>query len=165
MLRPALAMQYSPRLMLTTVAASHACRETVEPEIVITGRRGQACWRYESEAWWQATGGSPTRHALLDITGARRAMFSTALQRLRDPATPICTSELAGRHTALIEAIHRQAHVELVPPEKIVWSGTNGDASQVPEILGMAEALRRSYVAEQSLAASGFSLAAPSGGG
>ena len=36
--------------------ASHACRETVEPEIVITGRHGQACWRYESEAWWRATG-------------------------------------------------------------------------------------------------------------
>ena len=144
--------------------ASHACRETVEPEIVITGRHGQACWRYESEAWWRATEGGTTRHALLDITGARRAMFSAALQRLRNPATPICTSELAGRHTALIEAIHRQARVELVPPEKIAWSGTNGEASQVPEILGMAEALRRSYVAEQSLAASGFSLAASSGG-
>jgi predicted dehydrogenase len=143
--------------------ASHACRETVEPEIVITGRHGQACWRYESEAWWRATNGGTTRHALLDITGARRAMFSAALQRLRDPATPICTTEMAGRHTALIESIHRQSQVELVPPEKVVWAGSNGDASQVPEILGMAEALRRSYVAEQSLAASGFSLAAPAG--
>ena len=91
-------------------------------------------------------------------------MFSAALRRLRDPSSPICTSELAGRHTALIEAIHRQAHVENVPPEMIVWSGLNGDASQVPEIVGLAEALRRSYVAEQSLAASGFSLAAPSSG-
>ena len=145
--------------------ASHACRETVEPEIVITGRHGQACWRYESEAWWRATDGGTTHHALLDITGARRAMFSAALRRLRDPSSPICTSELAGRHTALIEAIHRQAHVENVPPEMIVWSGLNGDASQVPEIVGLAEALRRSYVAEQSLAASGFSLAAPTGGG
>jgi predicted dehydrogenase len=143
--------------------ASHACRETVEPEIVITGRHGQACWRYEAEAWWRSTDGGTTRHALLDITGARRAMFSAALQRLRDPATPICTTELAGRHTALIESIHRQAQIGVVPPEKVVWSGTNGDASQVPEILGMAEALRRSYVAEQSLAASGFSLAAPAG--
>jgi predicted dehydrogenase len=138
--------------------ASHACRETVEPEIVITGRHGQACWRYESEAWWRATDSVTTRRALLDITGARRAMFRAALQRLRDPAVPICTTELAGRHTALIEAIHGQARVEPVPAEKVVWSGTNGDGSQVPEILGLAEALRRSYVTEQSLAASGFSL-------
>lgn len=140
--------------------ASHACRETVEPEIVITGRHGQACWRYEAEAWWRATDGVTTRRTLLDITGARRAMFRAALQRLTDPTVPICTSELAGRHTALIEAIHGQARVELVPPDKIIWSGTNGDSSQVPEILGLAEALRRSYVAEQSLAESGFSLGA-----
>ncbi len=144
--------------------ASHACFETVEPEIVITGRHGQACWRYESEAWWRATDGGTTRRALLDITGARRAMFTAALQRLQDPATPICTSQLAGRHTALIEAIHQQARIVNVPPERIAWSGTNGDASQVPEIMGVAEALRRSYVAEQSLAASGFSLAASAGG-
>ena len=145
--------------------ASHACRETVEPEIVITGRHGQACWRYESEAWWRATDGATTRRALLDITGARRAMFGAALARLRDPTVAICTSELAGRHTALIEAIHRQPRIAVVPPERISWSGLNGAASQVPDILGMAEAMRRSYVGEQSLAASGFSLAAPAGGG
>lgn len=138
--------------------ASHACRETVEPEIIITGRHGQAYWRYESEAWWRTTAGATKRHTVLDITGARHAMFRAALQRLRDPATPICTSELAGRHTALIESIHRQACIGTVPGEKVSWAGTNGDASQVPEIKGLAEALSRSYVAEQSLAASGFSL-------
>ena len=144
--------------------ASHASRETVEPEIVITGRHGQACWRYESEAWWRGTDGITSRHTRLDITGARRAMFGAALSRLRDPATSICTTDLAGRHTALIEAIHRQARVAIVPAERIAWSGNNGAASQVPDILGMAEAMRRAYAAEQSLAASGFSLAAPAGG-
>lgn len=147
------------------LGASHACRETVEPEIVITGRQGQAGWRYESDAWWRAADGAANRYALLDITGARRAMFSAALQRLHDPAVRICTSELAGLHTVLIEAIHRQAQVENVPRERINWSGLNDDASRVPEIEGLAEAMRRSYVAEQSLAASGFSLAAPVGGG
>lgn len=144
--------------------ASHASRETIEPEIVITGRHGQACWRYESEAWWRAADGVTNRHALLDITGARRAMFSAALARLRDPTTSICTSDVAGRHTALIEAIHRQARVEVVPPDRIAWSGHNGGAAQVPDIVGLAEAMRHSYAAEQSLAASGFSLAAPAGG-
>jgi predicted dehydrogenase len=138
--------------------ASHACRETVEPEIVITGRHGEACWRYESEAWWRATNGDTIRHTVLDITGARRAMFRTTLQRLRDPAAPICTSELAGRHTALIESIHRVAHIGTVPAEEISWSGVNGEGMQVPEIKGMGEALRRSYVTEQSLAASGLNL-------
>ena len=70
---------------------------------------------------------------------------------------------MAGRHTALIESLHGQFRIGTVPPEKIAWSGTNGEASQVPEIVGLAGALRRSYVAEQSLAAGGFSLAAPTG--
>jgi predicted dehydrogenase len=139
--------------------ASHACRETVEPEIVITGTHGQARWLYESEAWWRAADGATARRVLPDITVARRAMFDATLQRLSDPAKPICTSELAARHTALMELIHRQGRICSVPPEMISWSGKNGDASQVPEIKGLAEALRRAYVSEQSLAANGFSLA------
>jgi len=141
--------------------ASHACRETVEPEIVITGRHGQACWRYESEAWWRATDGATMRRPVLDITGARHAMFGAALQRLRDPATPICTSELAGRHTAVIESIHREAHINPVPPEQVSWTGASGEASGMPDIKGLAAALHRAYLAENSLAASGFILAAP----
>ena len=139
--------------------ASHACRETVEPEIMITGSLGQACWLYESEAWWRAAAGTTDRRVLSDIAVARRAMFSATLQRLNDPATPICTSELAARHTALIELIHREGRIDTVPPEMISWSEKNGHASPVPEIKGLAEALRRAYVAEQSLAANGFSLA------
>ncbi|MFZ5494676.1 MAG: Gfo/Idh/MocA family protein [Verrucomicrobiota bacterium] len=139
---------------------SHACAETVEPEIVITGRRGQAGWRYESEAWWRAADGTSDHRSLLDITGARRAMFAAALRRLRDPAVPICTSALAGRHTALIESIHRQANIGTVPPSAVTWTGANGLASQVPDIRGLGEALRRSYLAEQSLAEAGFKLGA-----
>lgn len=139
---------------------SHACQETVEPEIVITGRRGQASWRYESEASWRAADGSTARRPLLDITGARRAMFAAALARLHDPAGRICTSDLAGRHTALIEAIHRQARIATVPAAEVTWSGANGTASQVPDIRGLGDALRRSYLAEQSLAAGGFTVGA-----
>lgn len=139
---------------------SHACRDTVEPEIVITGTRGTAGWRYESEAWWQGADGTSGRRALLDITGARRAMFAAALRRLTDPAQPICTSELAGRHTALIEAIHREARIGTVPADGVNWSGANGLATQVPDIRGLGDALRRSYLAEQSLAATGFKAGA-----
>lgn len=139
---------------------SHACQETVEPEILITGARGEAGWRYESEAWWRAADGTEARRPLLDITGARRAMFAAALRRLHDPAVPICTSELAGRHTALIEAIHRQARIDTVPAAGVNWFGNNGSASQVPDIRGLCEALRRSYLAEQSLAESGFKIGA-----
>jgi predicted dehydrogenase len=136
--------------------ASHACRETVEPEIVIVGRHGQACWRYESEAWWRAADGAVISRPVLDITSVRRAMFAAALRRLADPTGPICTSELAGRHTAVIESIHRQAQIATVPPEKITWPALHGEGLHVPDISGLSDALRRSYVAETSLEASGF---------
>lgn len=139
---------------------SHACQETLEPEIIITGTRGEARWRYESEAWWRAGDGEPVRRPLLDITGARREMFSAALRRLSDPAVPICTTELAGRHTAFIEAIHGQARIGTVPEGDVTWSGANGQASQIPDIRGLGAALRRSYLAEQSLAEGGFKTGA-----
>jgi predicted dehydrogenase len=141
--------------------AGHACRESVEPEIVITGSVGQAYWRYESEAWWRAADGAINRRALLDITAARSAMFGAALKRLRNPATPICTSELAGRHTALIESIHRHGVISNVPPERVSWWGADGAASQMPEIKGMGEALRHSYGTGQSLVAGGYRLVLP----
>jgi len=136
--------------------ATHACHESIEPEIVITGRLGLASWCLESEAWWQPTGGAKVRRALLDTTGARRAMFAQALQRLRDPSARICTTELAGRHTALIESIHLQAHIGTLPAGAIVWTGGNGQSSEVPGVNGLAAALQHSYQGEQSLAAAGF---------
>src|SRR5690606_8444425 len=113
-----------------------------------------------SEAWWRTADGNTARRPLLDITGARRAMFAATLRRLSDPGARICTSELAGRHTALIESIHRQASIATVPATQVDWSGANGATSQVPDIRGLAAALHRSYETEQSLAAGGFKLGA-----
>jgi predicted dehydrogenase len=137
--------------------ASHACREELEPEIRITGTEGEACWRYEAEAWWQRAGGTTERRALLDAHGARRAMTTAALRRLRDPAVPVCTAEMAGRHTALIEAVHRAAPVVPLPAAMVSWPGANGSESDAPEVPGMVAALRRAFAGEQSLRASGFS--------
>lgn len=136
--------------------ASHACSETIEPEIVITGSRGQARWCYEAETDWRSEDGATGRRKLPDISVAREEMFEAALQRLRDPHIAICTTELAAQHTALIEMIHQHGQVETVPSERVTWVGEKGKSSQVAQIQGLTEALRRSYTAEQSLAASGF---------
>ncbi len=85
-------------------------------------------------------------------------MFQAALARLRDPTAPICTSELAGRHTAVIESIHRQATIVTVAPSQISWSAAPNAEAQEQEIFRLAEALRRSYVTERSLAGGGFNL-------
>jgi predicted dehydrogenase len=141
--------------------ASHACRETVEPEVRITGSAGEACWRYESEAWWRRAGGPIERRQLLDAYGARRAMVTAALRRLHDPAVPVCTAEMAGQHTALIEAVHRAGPVVTLPADRVSWTGPNGAASLVPQVSGLAAAMQRAFAEEKTLAACGFSVAEP----
>lgn len=141
--------------------AGHACRTSVEPEIVITGTDGTAGWRYEAESWWENRAGRRERRALLDANGARRAMMAAALRRLRDPAAPICTTEMAGRHTAVIEALHRSGEIVTLPPALVHWSADPGDAAAIPVVSGLEEAMRRAYLAQSPLAAAGFAPAAP----
>lgn len=143
--------------------ATHACRTSLEPEIQITGATGTACWRYESEARWEERTGAKHRRALLDVNGARRAMMAAALQRLHDPTVAICTTELAGRHTAVIEALHRRVEVVTIPSAMVSWSGGPGDAAAIPSVHGLEDALQRAYAVQSTLAAAGFAPGAPAG--
>jgi predicted dehydrogenase len=141
--------------------ASHAGSETIEPEIDLVGDRGTACWRYESEAWWRATDGPSARQRLLDAHGARRAMMEASLQRLQDPSVPICTSEMAGSLASLVEAVHQSTPIRTLPPSLVHWRDFNGTPAAVPEVTGMADALRRAFRSEKSLAAEGFPVPRP----
>lgn len=147
---------HTPQGVRLWFGTSHASRETVEPEIRITGTEGEACWRYEAETWWRRADGTTQQRKLLDAHGARRAMLSATLRRLRDASVPVCTTEMAGQHTALIEAAHRQSAIVDFSPASVHWRGPNGAGSQVPEVPGMAAALRQAFGAEQSLGACGF---------
>jgi predicted dehydrogenase len=137
---------------------SHASPQTIEPEIVIHGRKGTAWWRYENEACLNLQDGQRLRRAMPDMTETRRAMMAAVLARLRDPAMPICGVDMAERHTAVIEAVHRFATIHRFPASQIQWGGENGMAD-VPEVAGLAGALRRAFAEQQSLEAAGFTLA------
>ena len=118
---------------------THACHDTVEPEILITGDRGTAGWRYEKEAWWCGADGVVYRRKLPDAHGARLVMMETALRRLTDPTTMICTSVLAGRHTQVVESLHASIPVVDFPFDGVVWQG-DGDAG-IPALVGFEAAL------------------------
>jgi hypothetical protein len=138
---------------------SHVSHETIEPEIFIQGTAGAACWRYENEAWLTDAQGVRQQRAMPDITGTRRAMMAAVLRRLKEPDAPICGVEMARRHTEVIEAIHRSAPIHPFPPEQVRWEGENGIGSEIPEVIGLAPALRRAFASHESLAKSGFALA------
>ncbi|HYC70676.1 MAG TPA: Gfo/Idh/MocA family oxidoreductase [Opitutaceae bacterium] len=143
--------------------ATHASRTSLEPEILITGSAGTACWRYESEAWWEDARGRRERRRLLDANGARREMMAATLRRLRDPAASICTTEMAGCHTALIESLHRQTEIVTLAPSLVTWSGDPGDAMATPSVRGLDEALQRACATQSPLADAGFPPGVPAG--
>lgn len=144
------------------LGATHASTSLVEPEIVVTGRDGQAHWRYQSEVWWQADDGSVARAPLTDINGARRAMFDAVVERLRAGRGRLCTAEMAGTHTALIEQIHQRADIAEVPREAIAAIGDEDSPNRLIQVRGLDEALRKSFSAECALSAAGFRFGAES---
>ncbi|MEJ1974342.1 MAG: hypothetical protein WDM96_18350 [Lacunisphaera sp.] len=87
-------------------------------------------------------------------------MITAALRRLRDPAVPVCTTTMAGQHTALIEAVHRATPIVALPAEVIRWAGPDGAASAGPEVTGLAPAMHRAFAEGKLLSACGFSAAA-----
>jgi len=133
---------------------SHACAETIEPEIVIQGRDGMAWWRYENEACLRTNAGLEQRQAIPDTNQTRRAMLAAVLARLTRTDAPICGTALAARHVALIEAIQRHAAIQSFPSDAVRW--INQDGSSVPEVVGLAAALSGAFHARQSLAAAGI---------
>jgi predicted dehydrogenase len=139
--------------------ASHACRETVEPEIIIQGSNGTAYWRYESAAGWRDAQGREERRAMPDTTAIRRTMIAAVLKRLHDPAVSICGSAPAGCHTALIETVHRAAPITPFPPAWVSWQAADGSSSGVPEVRGLNAALRQAFASQKSLHDCGFLLA------
>jgi Predicted dehydrogenases and related proteins len=135
---------------------SHASRETEEPEIVIHGEKGTAGWRYEREAWWRDLNGGGDRRRLPDMTATRRSMMAAVLARMSDPAAPICGSEMASRHTAIIEAVHRSGAVREFSAKELNWVEDARQGSEVPEVTGLTIALKKAFEAQQLLTQSGF---------
>jgi predicted dehydrogenase len=138
---------------------SHACRESSEPEIVIEGTAGEARWRYERDASWEAPGVDRNVRRLHDANGARRCMMAAALRRLSDPAVEICTTSIAGAHTRFIEALHRDCPIVPFKRESVVWSGGNGPESSVPYVPGLEPALRESFLTKSMLVLAGVAEA------
>ncbi|HEU5080674.1 MAG TPA: Gfo/Idh/MocA family oxidoreductase [Opitutaceae bacterium] len=136
--------------------ASHACRETVEPEIIVQGTEGSASWRYENEACLQKNGAVSECHVMPDTNVIRRAMMAAVIAHLSDPSVPICSTGMAARHTAVIEAIHRAARIREFPPEMVSWISLPGIEGEVPQVAGLDAALRKAFDEQSSLQGVGF---------
>lgn len=151
---------HTPKDVKLWFGVSHAAHETLEPEIVVQGSHGAAGWRYEREAWLRDSEGRESHRPMPNMTITRRKMMAAVMRRLREPTMPICSTELAERHTAAVEAIQGASPIRVFPAEKTTWGKVAGVSSLVPDVDGLARALRHAFAGMQSLAESGYPLAA-----
>lgn len=140
--------------------ATHACRITREPEIVILGERGHVIWRHEKEVEVQAEGSAAVRRPMGDAFAARHAMMAAVLRRLREPDTIICSPDVAGRHTDFIEQLAAAGQIVTVPSALIHWRPAEPASAAVPEVEGLEEALGKAYLSAGTLASAGFCVPA-----
>ena len=138
------------------LGVSHSSHTAHEPEIVIEGSAGRAHWLYESMASWSNAMGESEVRAMDNAHAVRREMMAAIVHRLADPTTPFCSTGLAARHTALIEAVHRSAPILTVPEEEIAWSPSPDALTAVPSVRGLDEALHAAFAHGGTLAAAGF---------
>lgn len=124
---------------------THAGLHAREPEIRIEGTDGFAEWRHDELIAVHPAG----RNAVIRSVGrtewvARRAMFMAVLRRLANPSAFICTTEIAEKHTAFIDALHGMASIHEILPDNIDWTPGIDDDDPVPVVEGLLESLNNS---------------------
>jgi predicted dehydrogenase len=138
--------------------ATHTCREVCEPEIYLEGPGGRVEWKHERSCLIRLADGRQEERALPDTTACRRFMFEAAVKKVHNPSTLVCTTALAERHTAFVEAVHAAAPVRAVPAELVSWQNPVGGSAPVPVVNGLEAALYRAFGTLSLLSESGFSL-------
>src|SRR4051812_41763589 len=148
----------SPEGIAFWFGATHTCREVCEPEIYLEGHAGRVEWKHERSCVIHRTGRASEERVLPDTSANRQSMFDAVLARLRDPAAFICSTTLADRHTAFVEAVHASTIVQPVPPELISWQQPASGTAPVPVVNGLEAALYRALAAQSLLRDTGFVL-------
>lgn len=136
---------------------SHACRYCREPVIRLTGTRGTAYWQHENDCAILPDNEPEMRKSVPDYPTTRQAMFDAVFAKLFDPSVRICGTSIASRHTALVDAVHKVAPITTIAAALVDWQpGSDGEASAVPAIAGIEEALGLACEKASTLSETGF---------
>lgn len=152
----------SPEGIAFWFGATHTCREICEPEIYLEGTAGRVEWKHERSCVLLRADGSREERALPNATANRQSMFAAVLAKLANPGTLVCSTALAERHTAFVEAVHAAARVQAVPPELISWQQPVRGTAPIPVVNGLESALYRALASQGLLSETGFVLASTS---
>jgi predicted dehydrogenase len=131
--------------MIFEFFVTHACLHPREPEILLEGTDGFAEWRHDESISVHPAGHNAVVRTVRGTEWvARRAMFMTVLRRLADPTAFICTTEIAEKHTAFIDALHGMAPIHEISSDNIDWIPSTDDNDPVPVVEGLLESLNNS---------------------
>jgi predicted dehydrogenase len=140
--------------------ASHSCKSTLEPELLVEGDQGRVLWRHGRDYVVEPKASPPRRVSLGDEHSARVRMFRSAVRRLKDPDVFVCDTAIAREHTRCIQAAQCSGPVRDVPKE---WLQTNGKPGlrQKTWIVGVEEAMRQAFDEARFLGETGCAWAGP----
>ena len=151
----------SPEGVAFWFGATHTCREVREPEIYLEGTTGRVEWKHERSCLVFRADGRREERLLPNVTANRESMFAATLAKLHAPETLVCSTALAERHTAFVEAVHATTTVQTVPPTLVTWESPSPLLPQVPVVTGLEAALTRAFLHHALLQDSGFVLSPP----
>jgi hypothetical protein len=118
-------------------------------------------WKHERSCIVHRADGQREERVLPDTGANRQSMFDAVIARLRKPDAFICSTALAERHTAFVEAVHASTPVQAVPPELISWQEPVSGTAPVPVVNSLEGALHRAFAAQSLLRDTGFVLQPP----
>lgn len=126
--------------------ATHACRQTINPEIHIRGSRGTVRMTHAG-ATIKPDGGDPIALHTGGADAAREAMFAAVLDAVRGRDVFVCDIETASRQTWVVSAIHRRCTI--IPATSRTDVPASGPArTWIP---GIEEAMREAFDREVRL--------------
>ena len=135
----------SPHGVRFWFGCSHATETTRQPEIHLIGDAGRIEWRHEAGCTVTLSDGREESFALPDAVACRETMFASVLARLRDSRAFICTTALAGHHSAFIENVQTASTVRTIPSSLIHWLPDSSNHGEIPCVHGLATALDRAF--------------------
>ena len=134
---------------------SHATEDLHDPEIVITGTRGEVRWQHEKHYELVTDTGEFKRVSMPDAFACRHRMLQAVLERLRRPGAPICDTRVAARHTAFICDLHAVAQARDVPAHLVESDPVSDGSAARLTVSGLGAAMRRAFDGRGTLAATG----------
>ena len=138
--------------------STHACIETLDPEIIVRGTGGTILWT-RTGSIIESKNGTRQEEKLTDRRDLRELVMNSLLDAVHGGSSFYCDLEMAAQQTIVVNAVHEACEIHPVAGQTL--HGENGAAITV--IPGIEEELNMAFWEEQSLHDGGAPWARPGG--